>query len=60
MPGNVSGVVLSPQFTEMETREPSGSVELKLTVTGWPTNGVVGTTEVIVTTGGLSFTISVV
>ena len=35
-------------------------MDVKLTVTDWPTHGDVGATEDIVTTGGRSFTTSVV
>jgi len=40
--------------------EPSGSVAEKLTVTLWPTKGEGGVIEEMVTTGGRSFTTSVV
>ena len=60
MPARLSAVVPSPQFTEMEEMVPSGSVAVKLTVTDCPTKGEGGVMEVIVTTGGRSFTTSVV
>ena len=60
MPGRLSRAVPSPQFTEMEETVPSGSVAVKLTVTDCPTKGEGGVMEVIVTTGGRSFTTSVV
>ena len=60
VPGRLSIAVPSPQLTTFDATVPSGSVETKLTVTDWPTHGDVGATEDIVTTGGRSFTTSVV
>ena len=60
MPGRLSRAVPSPQFTEMEATVPSGSVAVKLTVTLSPTKGEGGVMDDTVTTGGWSFTTSVV
>lgn len=60
MPGRLSTAVPSPQLTTFDATVPSGSVDVKLKVTDWPTHGDVGATEVIVTAGGRSFTVSVV
>jgi len=63
VPIRLSGADPSPQFTVirlMGAAEPSGSVTEKLTVTLCPTKGEGGVIEEIVTTGGRSFTTSVV
>ena len=56
----LSGVVPSPQLTDIEDIVPSGSVALKVTVIVVPVFAVLGKTVEIATIGGLSFTVSIV
>ena len=50
----------SPQLTEIDAIVPSGSVAVNVTVTVAPVSAGFGETVDIATTGGLSFTVSVV
>lgn len=59
-PGRVSTGLLSPQLTVIDETVPSGSVAVKLTVTCVPVFTGFGATLVPVTTGILSFTVSLV
>ncbi len=58
MPVRLVGVVPSPQLTVMEETVPSGSVEVKLTVTVAPVRAGFGETLPTVTIGNWSFTVS--
>ena len=58
MPGKLDGVVPSPQLTLTEEVVPSGSVEVKLTVTVDPVKAGFGETLPIVMAGGRSLTVS--
>ena len=60
VPERVSTGLLSPQLTVIDETVPSGSVAVKLTVTCVPVFTGFGATLVPVTTGILSFTVSVV
>lgn len=60
MPGRVSSVEPSPQFTLTKEIVPSGSVAVKFTLTVAPVLAGFGATPEIVTTGGRSSTVSVV
>ena len=58
VPGKLDGVVPSPQSTLTEEIVPSGSVEVKLTVTVAPVGAGFGVTLPIVTVGDRSLTVS--
>lgn len=60
VPGRLSSVEPSPQFTLIEEIVPSGSVAPKVTVTVEPVLAGFGATPETVTTGGRSVTDSVV
>ncbi len=60
VPARVSGVLLSPQLTTIFETVPSGSAAVNDNETVWPVLAGFGETEEIVTTGGRSFTVSVV
>ena len=60
MPARVSTGLLSPQLTVIVETVPSGSVAVKVAVTCCPVFAGLGVTLVPVTTGILSFTVSVV
>jgi hypothetical protein len=53
-------MIPSPQFTVIEATVPSESVEVKFAVTVCPVLVGFGETDDITTTGGRSFTVSVV
>jgi len=51
VPGRASGVVLSPQLTDMDAMVPPGAVAEKFTVTIWPVLAGFGEILETVTTG---------
>jgi hypothetical protein len=60
VPERMSSAEPSPQLTVIEETVPSGSVAVKVALTIWPILAGFGETFVIVTTGGLSFMVSMI
>jgi hypothetical protein len=56
----LSGVVPSPQLTDIEEIVPSGSAAVNVTVTVAPVFAMLGETVDTATMGGRSFTVSIV